>query len=57
MRVLLDAKGHKMEELQSAVNELKESSEREMRILKHQLLMTTGRVYSIWLLEIERSVF
>jgi len=42
MRVLLDAKGHKIEELQYALNDSKESSEREIRILKHQLLMMTG---------------
>jgi len=42
MRVLLDAKGHRIEELQYALNDLKESSEREIRIMKHQLLMTTG---------------
>ena len=45
MRVLLDAKGHKIEELQYAVSDLKESSEREIRIMKHELLMTTGLVY------------
>jgi len=45
MRVLLDAKGHKIEELQYALSDLKESSEREMRIMKHQLLMKTGFVY------------
>jgi len=44
MRVLLDAKGHKIEELQCTLNEVKESSEREIRILKHQLLMMTGFV-------------
>lgn len=45
MRVLLDAKGHKIEELQYTLSDLKESSEREMRIMKHQLLMMTGFVY------------
>ena len=45
MRVLLDAKGHKIEELQYALNDVKESSEREIRILKHQLLMMTGLVF------------
>jgi len=42
MRVLLDAKGHKIEELQYAMSDLKESSERDIRIMKHQLLMVTG---------------
>jgi len=45
MQVLLDAKGHKIEELQYALSDLTESSEREIRILKHQLLMMTGLVY------------
>jgi len=45
MRVLLDAKDHKIEELQYALSDSKESSEREMRIMKHQLLMMTGLVY------------
>jgi len=44
MRVLLDAKGHKIEELQYALSDLKESSERDIRLMKHQLLMMTGLV-------------
>jgi len=44
MRVLLDARGHKIEELQHVLNDLKDSSEHEMRIRKHQLLLMTGSV-------------
>lgn len=42
MRVLLDAKTHKIEELTTALSELKDSSDREIRILNHQLRMTRG---------------
>jgi len=45
MRVLLDARGHKIEELQCILSDLKDSSEREIRITKHQLLMMTGLVH------------
>jgi len=45
MRVLLDARGHKIEELQHILSDVKDSSEREIRIIKHQLLMMTGLVY------------
>ena len=45
MRVLLDARGHKIEELQCVLSDLKDSSEREIRIIKHQLLMMTGAPY------------
>jgi len=42
MQVLLDARGHKIEELQCILGDVKDSSEREIRIIKHQLLMMTG---------------
>lgn len=42
MRVLLDAKTHKIEEMTTALNELRESSDREIRILNHQIRMTQG---------------
>jgi len=47
MRVLLDARGHKIEELQCILSDLKDSSEREIRITKHQLLMMTGAISSV----------
>jgi len=50
MRVLLDAKGHKIEDLQCTLSDLKESSEREIRIIKHQLLMMTGLLYMLYVL-------
>jgi hypothetical protein len=48
MRVLLDAKTHKIDELTSAINDLRESSQRETRILKHQLLMMTGSTVTVF---------
>lgn len=47
MRVLLDAKTHKIEELTTALNELKESSDRDIRILNHQLRMTQGMRFDV----------
>ena len=43
LQILYKARGHKLDEVQSSLDTVREESERETRILKHRLTMAQGK--------------